>query len=144
MDPERTKPEGLDRAPNPVVNQKTRPGRESSPESSLRLELQSPRHGCAPTSDGGITVDVGYESTATQPLIDGNQTRSLPAAWKPRSWLSTPHRRPRRPQPTMNAQDRLHFELLGEPFLFASLRIDSFGSFIVAALFVGTTCFSER
>ena len=44
----------------------------------------------------------------------------------------------------MDAQERLHFGFLGEPFLFANLRIDSFGSFIAAASFIAATCFLER
>lgn len=44
----------------------------------------------------------------------------------------------------MNPEDTLHFGFFGEPFLFANLRIDSFGSFIVAALITVVICFSER
>jgi hypothetical protein len=64
-------------------------------------------------------------------------------------WHSfTLHRRPERPHllnnPGMNAEERLHFGLLGEPFLFANLRIDTFGSFVAAGLFIAAICFSER
>ncbi|KAF9650303.1 hypothetical protein BDM02DRAFT_3093343 [Thelephora ganbajun] len=44
----------------------------------------------------------------------------------------------------MNAQERLHFGFLGEPFLLTNLRIDSFESFIAGALFITAICFSER
>jgi len=59
----------------------------------------------------------------------------------------TLHRRLGRPPPNslkMNAAERLHFEFLGEPFLFANLRIDSFGPFVAAASFIAAICFSER
>jgi hypothetical protein len=44
----------------------------------------------------------------------------------------------------MDAAEWFHFRFLGEPFLVPNLRIDSFGSFIAAALFIAAVCFSER
>jgi hypothetical protein len=44
----------------------------------------------------------------------------------------------------MNPEERLHFGFLGEPFLFPNFRIDSFGSFAAAAIFITSVCLSER
>ena len=83
---------------------------------------------------------------ATKSLIGGHRLHTIrrvcvleTAAGAPSSFTSYCQ-----PQPDMNPEDTLHFGFFGEPFLFANLRIDSFGSFIVAALITVVICFSER